>query len=110
MGKKEKAVKEKPLDKMTATELRAIAMELSDITGAHGMNKSELLLSIRKAKGIEEKPSKKNSSNASVRSVKVKIKELKKQKIAYVSEDNKKMADIFRRRISRLKKRTRKSA
>lgn len=109
MGKKEKAVKEKPLDKMTATELRAIAMELPGITGAHGMNKPELLESIKKAKGVEEAPSKKSRSDVSVRSLKVKIKELKKQKTACAGEDNKKMTDIFRRRISRLKKRSRKS-
>lgn len=110
MGKKEKAAKEKPLEKMTATELRAIAMELQGITGAHGMNKEELLVAIKKAKGIEDAPSKKNRSDAAVRDVKVKIKELKKKKTAVAAENNKKMTNILRRRISRLKKRTRKAA
>jgi len=42
MGKKErKDKKEKPLDKMTATELRKHALELGEITGVHGMNKEE---------------------------------------------------------------------
>jgi hypothetical protein len=110
MGKKEKAAKEKPLEKMTATELRAIAMELQGITGAHGMNKEELLAAVKKAKGIEDAPSKKNRSDATVRDVKVKIRELKKKKTAVAAENNKKMINILRRRISRLKKKTRKAA
>ncbi len=110
MGKKEKADKEKPLEKMTATELRAVAMEIPGITGAHGMNKEELLAAIKKAKGIEDAPSKKNRSDASVRNLKAKIRELKKKKAAVAAENNKKMVDILRRRISRLKKRTRKAA
>jgi hypothetical protein len=109
MGKKEKAAKEKPLEKMTATELRAMAMELQGITGAHGMNKAELVTAIKKAKGIEEAPSKKNRPGGSVRDLKVKIKELKKKKTAVAGENKKKMTNILRRRISRLKKKTRKS-
>ena len=109
MGKKEKTVKDKPLDKMTATELRAIAMELPDITGAHGMNKSELIAVIKKAKGIEDAPSKKSRADASLRDVKAKIKELKNKRIAHRDEKNKKMVDVFRRRISKLKKKTRKT-
>jgi hypothetical protein len=110
MGKKEKAAKEKPLEKKTATELRAIAMEIQGITGAHGMNKEELLAAIKKAKGIEEPSSKKSRSGVSVRDVKVKIRELKKKKTAVAAESNKKMTNILRRRISRLKKKTRKAA
>ena len=110
MGKKEKAAKEKPIEKMTATELRAMAMELQGITGAHGMNKAELLTAIKKAKGIEDAPSKKSRSDVLIRDVKVKIKELKKKKTAFAGENNKKMTNIFRRKISRLKKRTRKAA
>ena len=52
MGGKTKDAKEKPLEKMTATELRGIAKETPGITGAHGMNKAELLAEIRKARGI----------------------------------------------------------
>ena len=44
MAKKErKEKKEKPLDKMTATELRKYAMDTGEISGVHGMNKEELL-------------------------------------------------------------------
>lgn len=108
MGTAKKQTKEKPLDKMTATELRDIAKGLPDITGAHGMNKSELITAIKKAKGIEDAKPKKGS-DATVREVKVKIKELKKQRVEYKAQNNKKMAEIFRRRINRLKKQTRKA-
>ena len=47
MAKKEKPEKkEKPLDKMTAKELREIALKIPEITGVHGMNKAELLATV----------------------------------------------------------------
>lgn len=110
MGKKEKEKKEKPLDKMTAPELRVIAKELPDVTGVHGMNKIELLKLIKKARGIVDTASKKRPAGKSVRELKVKIKDLKVKRDAYVGEQNdpnSKMLDIFRRRISRLKKKSR---
>jgi len=109
MGKKEKQVKEKPLDKMTATELRQIAIEIPEITGASGMNKTELLKAIKKAKGVEDQ-GKKKEAKVSVRELKEKIQDLKKKKQEKRESDDKKMAAIYRRRISRLKKKTRKVA
>ncbi|PIP42579.1 MAG: Rho termination protein [Desulfobacterales bacterium CG23_combo_of_CG06-09_8_20_14_all_51_8] len=108
MGKEKKQAKEKPIEKMTATELREVAKGLPDITGAHGMNKAELLTAIRKAKGIAETGSKKRSDTY-VREVKAKIKELQKQRIEIKAQNNRKKLDIYRRRISRLKKQTRKA-
>ena len=106
--KKKKGFKEKPLDKMTAKELRDVAKEIPEITGVHGMNKAELVSSIKKARGIEDTPKKK--ADASVREIKSKIRELKAEREAFLKADNKKMAIISRRRISRLKKKTRKAA
>ena len=55
MGKKEKAEKkEKPLEKMTAKELRELALSLGSITGVHGMNKEEILAAVKEARGIVE--------------------------------------------------------
>jgi protein-arginine kinase activator protein McsA len=108
MGKKEKEKKDKPLDKMTAPELRTIAKELPDVAGVHGMNKTELLKVIKKARGIDEAGKGKNGK--SVRDLKVKIRELKAKKEAFVAESDHKMTDIVRRRISRLKKKTRNAA
>lgn len=110
MGKKEKQTKEKPLQKMTANELRDVARELPEITGASGMNKSELIAAIKKAKGIEDEGGKKKRADVSVREIKEKIAELKAKREGYLQQDDKKMADILRRRISRLKKKTRRVA
>ncbi|MCF8094129.1 MAG: Rho termination factor N-terminal domain-containing protein [Desulfobacteraceae bacterium] len=106
MAKKEKQVKEKPLEKMTATELRDMAREIPDITGASGMNKTELIKAIKKARGVEDTGRKKRS-DVSVRQIKEKIRELKKQRQDLLEQNDTKMADIYRRRISRLKKKTR---
>jgi protein-arginine kinase activator protein McsA len=104
MAAKKKAEKEKPLEKMTAKEMREIAMTISGITGVHGMNKEELLAAIKKERGIvDEKPGKKSGD---VRQLKQKIKALKVQRQAALEASDKKMATIYRRRISRLKKKT----
>jgi len=98
----------KPLDKMTVKELREVAMEMPEITGVHGMNKGELLASIKEAKGIIEEPVHKTS--ATVADVKGRIKELKAKRAAALQDSDVKMATIYRRRISRLKKKSRKVA
>jgi len=105
MGSKKKAAKEKPIDKMTAKELRELAKEIPGVTGAHGMNKPELISSIKKARGIAEAPLKK--SDSSIRELKLKIKTVKAKRVTALEADNAKMALIYRRRISKLKKKTR---
>ncbi|MBA3037573.1 MAG: transcription termination factor Rho [Desulfobacterium sp.] len=105
MGSKKKAVKEKPLDKMTAKELREVAINTPGVTGAHGMNKDELISTIKEAKGIVEAPSKK--SNATIRELKASIKEIKTKHAAAIGDDNSKMARIYRSRVIKLKKKTR---
>lgn len=109
MAKKEKPEKkEKPLDKMTAKELREIALKIPNITGVHGMNKAELLSAIKEERGIVDEE--KKQTDVSVREVKKKIQALKIQKAeAHEQKDNTK-AKILRRRISRLKKKTRRAA
>jgi hypothetical protein len=103
-----RAVKEKPLEKMTATELREVAKEMPDIVGAHGLNKSELIAAIKEARGIvDDKPKK---ASRSVRQIKKKIKELRGQYDEALATDDKKMAPILRRKINRLKKKTRRAA
>jgi hypothetical protein len=107
MGGKKKEGKEKPLEKMTAKELREMAKEIPDITGAHGMNKPELVSAIKLAKGIEESGKKKKSS---MRDVKAKIKVLKAERASALESKDGRAASILRRKISRLKKQTRRSA
>ena len=109
MGKKEKEKKEKPLDRMTAKELREVALQIPEITGVHGMNKIELLAAIKEARGIVDEVSKKGA-DVSVREIKKKIRGLKALKSEVNAEKDKKKANILRRRINRLKKKTRRAA
>jgi len=109
MAKKEKEKKEKPLDRMTAKELRVVALEIPEMTGVHGMNKAELLAGIKEARGIvdEEKGKK---SDISMREIKKKIQDLKSLKVQALESHDKAQADMLRRRIGRLKKKTRRAA
>jgi hypothetical protein len=105
--KEEKAADEKPLEKMTAKELREVAKDIQGITGVHGMNKEELVSAVKQARGIAEDDKKKTGSN---RELKQKIRALQaKRKEALESKDSK-MATIYKRKISRLKKKTRRAA
>ncbi|MGD9281081.1 MAG: Rho termination factor N-terminal domain-containing protein, partial [Desulfobacterales bacterium] len=106
--KKPSAAKEKPLEKMTVKELREMAKDIPGITGVHGMKKDELIVEIKKAKGIRDEPIKK--ADASVAELKQKIRALKAQRRDALEAKDKKKATIFRRRISRLKKKTRRAA
>jgi hypothetical protein len=108
MGVKKKEAKEKPLEKMTAKELRELGKQIPEITGVYGMNKAELISAVKKARGIEEDT--KTTSDASVREIKKKIRSLKSDRVIALDKNDKKMADIYRRRITKLKKKTRKTA
>jgi hypothetical protein len=109
MGKKEKAEKkEKPLEKMTAKELRDLALTIPEISGVHGMNKEEVLSAVKKARGIKEEVGKKG--DRSMRQLKEQIKTLRARKIETRESKDPKSIDRLRRRISRLKKKTRKAA
>jgi ABC-type uncharacterized transport system ATPase subunit len=105
MGGKKKEVKAKPLEKMTATELRSLAMEIPGIVGVHGMNKNELVSEIKTARGLAEDSIKKSSGK--VRELKEKIRNLKAKRNNFLDTDDTKMADLYRKRIIRLKKKTR---
>ena len=109
MGKKEKAAKkEKPLEKMTAKELRELALSLGSITGVHGMNKEEILAAVKEARGIVKEAVKKG--DRSMRQLKEKLAELRSKKDEVRSGGDKKAVDLLRKRISRLKKKTHQAA
>jgi hypothetical protein len=105
---KEKEKKEKPLDKMTSKELRELALTTGAIVGVHAMNKAELIAAIKDVRGVVDEKGKKKSMD--VRELKIKIKELKDKRLKAVEDGNSKLADSFRRRISNLKKKTRRAA
>ena len=108
MGKKKKETKEKPLGKMTAKELREVGKHIPEITGVYDMNKPELISAVKKARGIVDDSLK--TKDDSVREIKKKIKELKTEREAALSKNDAKMAAIYRRRVTRLKKKTRRAA
>ena len=109
MGKKkEREKKEKPLEKMTAKELRELALTLEVIVGVHAMNKNELIDAVKEVKGIVDEKGQKKSVD--VRSLKVKISELKDKRGQAKEAGNSNLADAYRRRISNLKKKTRRAA
>jgi hypothetical protein len=108
MGKKKKEIKEKPLEKMTAKELREIGKQITEITGVYGMNKAELISAIKKSRGITEGAIKKTDS--SVREIKKKMRSLKADQEAALNNNDKKLAKIYRRRLTKLKKKTRRAA
>jgi hypothetical protein len=115
MAEEKKAFTDKPLDKMTVTELREIAKEITSITGVHGMKKPELLAAIKEAKGIVDEPRKKSgppSPKVKVpkATLKAMIRDMKGKRRHALEEKDKKMAERFRRQISKLKKKSRKAA
>ena len=134
MSDKKTEATEKPLEKMTVKALREIAKEIPEITGVHGMKKEELLVAINEVRGanaetaeadsvpaetveaetvkadkvIKAKPVKKTGSPAG--EIKKQIKALKAQRQAALETQDRKMATVYKRRISRLKKQSRKAA
>ncbi len=143
--------KEKPLEKMTAKELREVALEIPEIEGVHAMKKEDLLAAIRKAREIEEEvkqekaeeveqeekeemkqekaeeveqekkeevkqekkkevKKEKKKAEGPAADLKKRIREFKALKEEAVKKRDVRMAEIYKRRINRLKKRTRKAA
>ena len=110
MAKKErKEKKEKPLDKMTATELRKYAMDTGELSGVHGMNKEELLSAIKEVKGIKDEG--KHTEKVSMRDLKEKAAAMRAKKLeAITAKEPKAKIDVLRKKANRMKKRTRKAA
>jgi hypothetical protein len=106
-GLEEKLREGRELEKLTAPELREMAMKIEGVTGAHAMKKEELLKVIKADRGIPEEPEAKKGSSAQVKQALRKLKEQKKE--ARENKDSKRVG-ILRRRINRMKKRARKQA
>jgi hypothetical protein len=115
---------DKPLEKMTVKALREMAKEIPEITGVHGMKKEELLVAINEVRGVEAETveaetvkADKSTKGKQVKKagfttgeIKKQIKALKAQRQAALGAKDKKMATVYKRRISRLKKKSRKVA
>ena len=98
----------KPLDKMTAKELRQLTMEkIPQITGASGMDKESLLASIKEVMGMtDEEGTKGKAYRDQVAALKKKIKELQARKLELPKKE-KSARQVLRKKIHTLKKRTR---
>ncbi len=107
---------EKPLEKMTAPELKEVAMKIPGLTGVHAMKKADLIDVIREYYGIEEegpatgKKKKSDQQKVSVKELKAKIIQLREKKEEARATKDRKNVEILRRRINHLKKQTRKVA
>ncbi len=114
--KTEETVEEKPLDKMTAPELREVAKQIPGVTGVSAMKKADLLSIIKEHRGIkDEEPAKKTTKKSgkaplSPKELKLKIVQLREEKEKARDAKDKVKLEILRRRINRIKKKTRKAA
>jgi hypothetical protein len=98
----------KDLDKMTAKELRDLAIEkLPMITGASGMSKEELVSTIKEIFGIEDEGPSISPHKEQIFAIKREIKDLRAQRL---STNNRLERDKFRKKINKLKKETRRLA
>jgi hypothetical protein len=88
-----------------------MALGMEGIVGVHAMNKSELVAAIKEAQGVEDekKRDKKRDKSMDVRSIKKKIRELRSQKEAMREAGEKDKVQILRKKINRLKKKTRRA-
>lgn len=99
----------KPLDKMTAKDLRQMVMDkLPQISGVSVMGKDEILKHVKEFFGISVEGEKTVSPyKAQIATLKKEIKDLRAAK---VEKEGRKTREVARRKINKLKKRTRRLA
>ncbi len=102
------------LDKLTVKELRDIALQFPHEKAVSEMKKEELIVFIKEAMGVaDETPTTvkkvKTKIALSKPEVKARIREFKLRKVEALANKNQKKARILRRRISRLKKLSRRA-
>ncbi|MGE5790652.1 MAG: Rho termination factor N-terminal domain-containing protein [Syntrophaceae bacterium] len=101
--------KEKHLEKLTAKELRELALEMGGITGVTAMKKEELIAAIRQAQGLPVKETRVKPVDT-VLEVKRRIREFRLKRDELREAGKREEASRLNKKISRLKKRTRKFA
>ncbi len=96
----------KPLEKMTAKELRQLAMDkIPQIVGASGMQKEELLEKIKEVLGITEETGVSPYKDQIIE-IKKEIRKLRELKLS-IPRKNRKERDRIRRKIKKLRRKTR---
>lgn len=108
MSVKEVAIWGRPLAKMTTPELKEVAKGIEGVSDIHGMKKEELIAVLRTSKGLAAAPA--SQADASLRSMKETIRSLKTKRAAALEARDRKRAEVCRRQISRLKRKTRRVA
>lgn len=112
---------EKPLEKMTVPELKELALTFPHDhleKAVHDLHKDELLAFIKTAQGIKEaahphhkkKPPVRTKTVLTKTQIKAAITSLKNTRAAVCESGDRKLINRLRRRISHLKKKTRKIA
>lgn len=101
----------KPLDKMTAKELKQLVIDqIPQITGASGMDKDTLVVQIKEVLGIKDDAENKVSPyKDQILRMKAEIRTLREKKTAVTPEDRKTRSRL-RKKIHALKKRSRRLA
>lgn len=98
----------KPLDKMTAKELRELVIEkIPQITGASGMSKEELVAAIKDVFGIVEGEGAVSPYKKQITSMKKDMAGLREERL---KASSRKEREILRKKINKLKKRSRRLA
>jgi len=103
-------MEEKDLEKLTATKLREIAKDYSEISGVHAMKKEELISAIRAARGEPEKAVKKKEKGQTIKGIKKKIAALMEEKETSREKKDKKGVTVLRKKIKKYRRLTRKMA
>ncbi len=99
----------KSLEKQTVKELREMALAMGGISGVSAMKKEELIRAIEEAKGVPLKAVREKPAE-SIMDLKKKLQELRVKKEELKDKGDRLHAMYLKKKISRLKKRTRRLA
>ena len=97
----------RPLEKMTVKELREIGLLVPTMVGVHSMKKAELVEQLTSVYGLETDTKREIEG---IGDLKARIREFKALKAEALESGDKNRINMYRRKISRLKKHTRKLA
>jgi len=99
----------KSLEKHTVKELREMALALGGVSGVSAMKKEELIRAIKEAKGVPLKAVREKPAD-SIIDLKKKLRELRAKREELKEKGDRLHALYLKRKISRLKKKTRRLA
>jgi hypothetical protein len=100
---------ERPLEDLTIKELKEMALAMGGISGVTAMKKTELIIAIKKAKGLPVKETREKPIETVIE-LKHRMRELRAQRDSLRKRADKEKMRLLTKKISRLKKRTRRLA